>query len=102
MSCREDVCPLPDVRLHGRKQDTFENASGEILSSCMPFCACAILVFRGSDAQDRTVLLILSGVAASVRPEEKKASKTPPLSLELSYIEDAAHPDIFKISKGQF
>jgi hypothetical protein len=32
----------------------------------------AILVFRGSDAQNRTVLLILSGVAASVRPEEKR------------------------------
>ena len=39
---------------------------------------------------------------ASARPEEKKAPKMPPLSLELSYIEDAAHPDIFKISKGQF
>ena len=62
----------------------------------------AILVFRASDAQNRTVLLMLSGVAASARPEEKKAPKTPPLSLELSYIEDAAHPDIFKISKGQF
>ena len=62
----------------------------------------AILVFRGSDAQNRTVLLILSGVAGSARPEEKKVPKTPPLSLELSYIEDAAHPDIFKISKGQF
>jgi hypothetical protein len=62
----------------------------------------AILVFRGSDAQNRTVLLILSGVAASVRPEEKRASKTPPLSLELSYIEDSAHPDIFKIGKGLF
>ena len=62
----------------------------------------AILAFRGSDAQNRTVLLILSGVAASARPEEKKALKMPPLSLELSYIEDAAHPDIFKIGKGQF
>jgi hypothetical protein len=61
-----------------------------------------ILVFRGSDAQNRTVLLILSGAAAAARPEEKKARKMPPLSLELSYIEDAAHPDIFKISKGQF
>src|SRR5271155_661350 len=62
----------------------------------------AILVFRGSDDQKRTVLLLLSGVAASARPEEKKALKPPPLSLEMSYIEDAAHPDIFKVSKGQF
>jgi hypothetical protein len=32
----------------------------------------------------------------------KKASKPPPLTLELSYIEDAAHPDVFKIGRGQF
>jgi hypothetical protein len=62
----------------------------------------AILVFRDSDAQNRMMLLILSGVAASAPPEDKKALKRPPLSLELSYIEDAAHPDIFKITKGQF
>jgi hypothetical protein len=61
-----------------------------------------ILVFRGSDDQKRTVLLVLSGVAASAQPEEKKAPKTPPLTLELSYIEDTAHPDVFKIGKGQF
>jgi hypothetical protein len=60
-----------------------------------------ILVFRGSDDQKRTVLLVLSGMAAVARPEEKKA-KTPPLTLELSYIEDAAHPDVFRIGKGQF
>jgi hypothetical protein len=62
----------------------------------------AILVFRGSDDQKRTVLLLLSGRAASARSEEKKAPKTPPLTLELSYIEDPEHPDIFKIGKGQF
>src|SRR6266404_996740 len=61
-----------------------------------------ILVFRGSDDQKRTVLLVLSGVAASAQPQEKKAPKPPPLTLELSYIEDAAHPDVFKIGKGQF
>ena len=61
-----------------------------------------ILVFRGSDDQKRTVLLVLSGVAASAPPEDKKAPKPPPLTLELSYIEDTAHPDIFKIGKGQF
>jgi len=60
-----------------------------------------ILVFRGSDDRKRTVLLVLSGTAAAARPEEKKA-KTPPLTLELSYIEDAAHPDVFRIGKGQF
>jgi hypothetical protein len=62
----------------------------------------AILVFRGSDDRNRTVLLLLSGLAASARSEEKKETKAPPLTLELSYIEDPAHPDVFKIGKGQF
>jgi hypothetical protein len=57
----------------------------------------AILVFRGSDAEGRMVLMVLNGPAASARHE-----KNPPLSLELSYIKDSAHPDIFKIGKGQF
>jgi hypothetical protein len=60
-----------------------------------------ILVFRGSDDQKRTILLVLSGVAATARADDRKAPH-PPLTLELSYIEDAAHPDVFKISKGQF
>lgn len=60
-----------------------------------------MLVFRGSDDQKRTVLLVLSGVAGTVRADDRKAPR-PPLTLELSYIEDAAHPDVFKISKGQF
>jgi hypothetical protein len=61
-----------------------------------------ILVFRGNDDQKRTVLLVLGGVAASARSEEKKEPRRPPLTLELSYIENAAHPDVFKIGKGQF
>jgi hypothetical protein len=62
----------------------------------------AILVFRANDVQGRTVLLVLSGVAAEARREEKKGPRSPPLTLELSYIEDAAHPDVFRIAKGQF
>jgi hypothetical protein len=61
-----------------------------------------ILVFRANDQQGRTVLLVLSGVAAEARREEKKGPRPPPLTLELSYIEDAAHPDVFRIGKGQF
>jgi len=45
--------------------------------------------------------LVLSGVAAA-RREEKKGPRPPPLTLELSYILDAAHPDVFRIAKGQF
>jgi hypothetical protein len=46
---------------------------------------------------------VLSGVAASARSEDKDKKERPtPLTLELSYIDDPAHPDIFKIGKGQF
>jgi hypothetical protein len=62
----------------------------------------AILVFRASDEQKRSILLVLSGVAAAARAEDKKTPKPPPLTLELSYIEDPAHPDVFRIGRGQF
>jgi hypothetical protein len=61
-----------------------------------------IVVFRAGDLQGRMVLLVLSGVAAAARSDEKEGSRPPPLTLELSYIEDAAHPDVFRIGKGQF
>jgi hypothetical protein len=61
-----------------------------------------IVVFRANDLQGRMVLLVLSGVAAAARSEEKKGPRSPPLTLELSYVEDAAHPDVFRIGKGQF
>jgi hypothetical protein len=61
-----------------------------------------IVVFRANDLQGRTVLLALSGAAAAARSEEKKVPQPPPLTLKLSYIFDAAHPDIFRIAKGQF
>jgi len=53
--------------------------------------------FAGSDDQKRTILLVLSGVAASACSEDKKEPRPPPWTLELSYIEDVAHSDIFKI-----
>jgi hypothetical protein len=61
-----------------------------------------IVVFRANDRQGRTVLLALSGATAAARSEEKKPPQPPPLTLKLSYILDAAHPDIFRITKGQF
>jgi hypothetical protein len=61
-----------------------------------------IVVFRAGDLERRMVLLVLSGFAAAARGDEKKGARPPPLTLELSYIEDAAHPDVFRIGKGQF
>jgi hypothetical protein len=48
------------------------------------------------------VVLVLSGAAAAARSEDKKAPQPSPLTLKLSYILDAAHFDIFRITKGQF
>jgi hypothetical protein len=48
------------------------------------------------------VLLVLSGTAAATPNEDKKGPRPPPLALKLAYILDAAHPDIFRIAKGQF
>ena len=61
-----------------------------------------IIVFRANDLQGRTVLLVLSGSAAATLSEDKKGPRPPPLTLKLSYILDATHPDIFRIAKGQF
>jgi hypothetical protein len=79
-----------------------ENLASDSVVANRQLAENTILVFRGSDDQKRTVLLMLSGVAASARSEEKKTPKPLPLTLELSYIEDPAHPDVFRIGKGQF
>ena len=79
-----------------------ENFQADSVAANRQLAENTILVFRGSDNQKRTVLLVLAGVAASAHSEEKKAPRPPPLTLQLSYIEDAAHPDVFKITKGQF
>jgi hypothetical protein len=60
-----------------------------------------ILVLRASDDRKRALWLILSGAPAAACSDEKKRPWAPPLTLELSYIEDAAHPDIYRSGKGQ-
>jgi hypothetical protein len=59
----------------------------------------AIIVFRASDLNGRTVLLVISGTPGTTHTAKQGRS---PLTLELAYIEDPAHPDIFRIGKGQF
>jgi hypothetical protein len=59
-----------------------------------------ILVFRGDDPNGHAVALVLSGAPAAARRDKHPAP--PPLRLELSYIADPTHPDIFTIKKGQF
>jgi hypothetical protein len=62
----------------------------------------AIVVFRGADVQDRLVLMVLHGSGPAAAAKDEKTPRPRPLSLELSYIADAAHPDVFRIPKGQF
>lgn len=59
----------------------------------------AVLVFRAADAAGRMLALVLAGEGAAARHGQ---NPPPPLTLELSYIADSGHPDIFKIGKGQF
>ncbi len=59
----------------------------------------AILVFRAAQADGRMVLLLLSGIATARRADRNPA---PPLTLQLSYIRDHAHPDVFRIDRGRF
>jgi hypothetical protein len=79
-----------------------ENFRADSVVANRQLAANTILVFRAGDDRKRTVLLVLSGVAATARPAAKNAPRPPPLTLELSYIEDAAHPDVYRIGKGQF
>jgi hypothetical protein len=80
-----------------------QNYKPDSLVANRQFAENTIIVFRAGDLQGRTVLLVLGRVAAAARSEEKKRTRPPPpLTLELSDILDAAHPDIFRIAKGQF
>ncbi len=60
----------------------------------------AILVFRAAQADGRMLLLLLTGTAAAGRVNRSPAP--PPLTLQLSYIRDHAHPDVFRIERGRF
>lgn len=60
----------------------------------------AILVFRAAQANGRMIVLLLSGVAAAAR--RAQTLTRPPLALQLCYIRDHQHPDIFHIEPGRF
>jgi hypothetical protein len=60
----------------------------------------AILVFRARQADGRMVLLLLTGTAVAGRATRNPTP--PPLTLQLSYIRDHAHPDVFRIERGRF
>ena len=58
-----------------------------------------IVMFRGSDAKDRSVILLLQGTFEN---RENNQRVLTPTSLLLFYVADAKSPDIFKLPPGQF
>ena len=56
------------------------------------------IVFRGLDARARMVVVVLSGTTGAERDREKAA----PIALQLSYILDPEHPDVYQVPKGTF
>ncbi len=58
-----------------------------------------LLMFRGSDASDRTVMLLLQG---TFETKENNQRTLTPTGLLLFYVADAKSPDVFKLPPGQF
>jgi hypothetical protein len=58
-----------------------------------------LLMFRGSDAKDHTVMLLLQG---TFETKENNQRTLTPTGLLLFYVADAKSPDVFKLPPGQF
>lgn len=58
-----------------------------------------LLMFRGSDAKDRTAILLLQGTFAQGENNQRILT---PGSLMLFYIADAKTPDIYRLPPGSF
>lgn len=60
----------------------------------------AFLVFRAAQTDGRMIVVVLSGAGAAERVN--RTPPPPPLTLQLSYIADYRHPDVFRIEGGRF
>jgi hypothetical protein len=58
-----------------------------------------LLMFRGSDAKDRTVMMILQGTLAQGEGNQRVLT---PTTLLLFYIADAKTPDVYRLPPGSF
>jgi hypothetical protein len=58
-----------------------------------------LLMFRGSDSKDHTVMLLLQG---TFETKENNQRVLTPTGLLLFYVADAKSPDVFKLPPGQF
>jgi hypothetical protein len=75
-----------------------EGFKPDTIASNMPING-GILMFRGSDAKDRTTMLILQGTLAQGKDDQRILT---PTALLLFYIADAKTPDIYKLPPGSF
>ena len=58
-----------------------------------------IVMFRGSDAEGHTTVLMLQGTSSEGADKQRVLT---PTSLLLFYLADAKNPDVFKLPPGQF
>ena len=58
-----------------------------------------VLMFRGIDAKDRSVILLLQG---TFEAKENNQRILTPTGLLLFYVADTKSPDVFKLPTGQF
>lgn len=58
-----------------------------------------VLVFRGADDKGRETALLLLG---TIHKESNKKRVLTPTTLQLIYVENPKHPDIFRLQKGKF
>jgi hypothetical protein len=70
----------------------------DTIASNMPIAG-GILMFRGSDAKDRTTMLILQGTLAKGENDQNVLT---PTGLVLFYVADAKAPDVYRLAPGSF
>jgi hypothetical protein len=75
-----------------------ENFKPDTVATNMPING-GLLMFRGSDAKDRTVMMILQG---SLAQGENNQRVLTPTTLLLFYIADAKTPDVYRLPAGSF
>jgi hypothetical protein len=75
-----------------------EGFKPESVATNMPASG-GILMFRGSDAQDHSVVLILQGTMAAGENHQRVLT---PTGLLLFYVEDAKTPDVYRLPRGSF
>jgi hypothetical protein len=74
------------------------------IASNVPTGGGTMIVFQGADADAHMTLLRLASAPAHVSSRQHRAGEAdaPTVVLLLSYIENPANPDIYRLKKGQF